>query len=37
MHQLCPECGSKKIAHEINEYYCGKCGFVVEETVFVGS
>lgn len=26
----CPECGSIEIEHDNGEYYCGKCGMVLE-------
>ncbi len=26
----CPDCGSTDIEHDTGEYYCGKCGMVLE-------
>ncbi len=31
----CPECGSHRVARTLSETVCGKCGLVLEETVFV--
>jgi predicted RNA-binding Zn-ribbon protein involved in translation (DUF1610 family) len=30
---VCPECGSKKIARTIGEVSCRKCGFVIDDCV----
>ncbi len=30
LKRKCPECGSKDIEHNSGEYYCGKCGMVLE-------
>jgi len=32
----CPECGSMKIRNGSVEVICQKCGFVLDETIFVG-
>ena len=26
----CPDCGSKDIRHDNGEYFCGKCGMVLD-------
>ncbi len=31
----CPECGSHRVARGFDETVCGKCGLVLEDTVFV--
>jgi ribosomal protein S27AE len=30
LERKCPECGSKEIETDQEEYYCAKCGFVLE-------
>lgn len=37
MRMKCPECGSGKISRQIREVFCGECGFVLDDNVFVGS
>jgi len=36
-HPKCAECGSPRIVAKMSEVFCGKCGFVLEEQMFVGS
>lgn len=26
----CPDCGSTEIEHDSGEYYCRKCGYVID-------
>lgn len=28
--RVCPDCSSKDIGHEEGEFYCKKCGLVIE-------
>jgi transcription initiation factor TFIIIB Brf1 subunit/transcription initiation factor TFIIB len=35
METSCPECGSLKIRNGSAEVICQKCGFVIDEAVFV--
>jgi ribosomal protein L37AE/L43A len=35
MRMMCPECGSDRIARNIGEVCCRKCGLIIDENIMM--